>query len=187
MHCERSIGIQMKGKCQSLLSLQHNKMSTSDGYQRPKTARQPTEESNQRPLSARYLGSSEETNQRPKTARCLGIRSKLNPVVALHKETLVILRCIIILTDIIQFSLNQGEQTGRLWCKAPGSDQGRQDERVSQEKGKVRPLTDFLIEPIGSFDKGMYDLYNMAFKTTHNKDESLPQFMKSSQLIFSHN
>ena len=28
---------------------------------------------------------------------------------------------------------------------------------------------------------------NMAFKTTHNKDESLPQFMKSPQLIFSHN
>ena len=27
---------------------------------------------------------------------------------------------------------------------------------------------------------------NMAFKTTHNKDESLPQFMKSPQLIFSH-
>ena len=27
----------------------------------------------------------------------------------------------------------------------------------------------------------------MAFKTTHNKDESLPQFMKSPQLIFSHN
>ena len=26
----------------------------------------------------------------------------------------------------------------------------------------------------------------MAFKTTHNKDESLPQFMKSPQLIFSH-
>ena len=28
---------------------------------------------------------------------------------------------------------------------------------------------------------------DMAFKTTHNKDESLPQFMKSPQLIFSHN
>ena len=27
---------------------------------------------------------------------------------------------------------------------------------------------------------------DMAFKTTHNKDESLPQFMKSPQLIFSH-
>ena len=162
MHCERSIGIQMKGKCQSLLSLQHNKMSTSDGYQRPKTARQPTEESNQRPLSARYLGSSEETNQRPKTARCLGIRSKLNPVVAQHKESLVILRCNIIFTDIIQFSFNQGEQTGRLWCKAPGSDQGGQDERVSQEKGQVRPLTDFLIEPIDSFDKGMFDLYMLV-------------------------
>jgi len=27
---------------------------------------------------------------------------------------------------------------------------------------------------------------NMAFKTSHNKDESLPQFMKSPQLIFSH-
>ena len=26
---------------------------------------------------------------------------------------------------------------------------------------------------------------DMAFKTTHNKDESLPQFMKSPQLIFS--
>ena len=143
MHCERSIGIRMKGKCQSLLSLQHNKMSTSDGYQRPKTARQPSEESNQRPLSARYLGSSEETNQRPKTARCLGIRSKLNPVVAQHKESLVILRCNIIFTDIIQFSFNQGEQTGRLWLKAPGSDQGCQDERVSQEEGQVGPLTNF--------------------------------------------
>ena len=33
-----------------------------------------------------------------------------------------------------------------------------------------------------------YDIYgNMAFKTTHNKDENLPQFMKSPQLIFSHN
>ena len=28
--------------------------------------------------------------------------------------------------------------------------------------------------------------FDMAFKTTHNKDESLPQFMKSPQLIFSH-
>ena len=28
--------------------------------------------------------------------------------------------------------------------------------------------------------------FYMAFKTTHNKDESLPQFMKSPQLIFSH-
>ena len=27
----------------------------------------------------------------------------------------------------------------------------------------------------------------MAFKATHNKDESLPQFMKSPQLKFSHN
>ena len=27
---------------------------------------------------------------------------------------------------------------------------------------------------------------HMAFKTTHNKDESLPQLMKSPQLIFSH-
>ena len=31
------------------------------------------------------------------------------------------------------------------------------------------------------------DCKHMAFKTTHNKDESLPQFMKSPQLIFSHN
>jgi len=31
---------------------------------------------------------SEEISQRPKTARCLGIRSKLNPVVALHKDAL---------------------------------------------------------------------------------------------------
>ena len=135
----------MKGKCQSLLSLQRNKMSTTVESQRPKTARQPSEESSQRPLSAKYLGSSvsEETNQRPKTARCLGIRSKLNPVVAQHKESLVILRCNIIFTDIIQFSFNQGEQTGRLWRKAPGSDQGRQDERVSQEDGQVGPLTNF--------------------------------------------
>ena len=29
-------------------------------------------------------------------------------------------------------------------------------------------------------------IYYMAFKTTHNKYESLPQFMKSPQLIFSH-
>ena len=29
-------------------------------------------------------------------------------------------------------------------------------------------------------------IWHMAFKTTHNKDESLPQFMKSPQLIFSH-
>ena len=28
---------------------------------------------------------------------------------------------------------------------------------------------------------------DMAFKTTHNKDKSLPQFMKSPQLIVSHN
>ena len=28
---------------------------------------------------------------------------------------------------------------------------------------------------------------HMAFKATHNKDESLPQFMKSPQFIFSHN
>ena len=116
MHCKRSIGIRKKDKCQSLLSLQRNKMSTTVESQRPKTARQPSEESSQRPLSAKYLGSSvsEETNQRPKTARCLGIRSKLNPVVALHKETLVILQCNIIFTDIIQFTFNQWEQTGRL-------------------------------------------------------------------------
>ena len=31
------------------------------------------------------------------------------------------------------------------------------------------------------------NITHMAFKTTHNKDESLPQFMKSPQLIFSHN
>ena len=113
MHCKRSIGIRMKGKCQSLLSLQRSKMSTSGESQRPKTARHPSEESSQRPLSAKYLGSSvsEETNQRPKTARCLGIRSKLNPVVAQHKESLVILRCniyIIILLYILgRYAENQ--------------------------------------------------------------------------------
>ena len=30
-------------------------------------------------------------------------------------------------------------------------------------------------------------LLHMAFKATHSKDESLPQFMKSPQLIFFHN
>ena len=37
------------------------------------------------------------------------------------------------------------------------------------------------------FQNQEWDIKNMAFKTTHNKDESLPQFMKSPQLIFSHN
>ena len=32
----------------------------------------------------------------------------------------------------------------------------------------------------------LYSKFHMAFKTTHNKDESLPQFLKSPQLIFSH-
>ena len=49
-----------------------------------------------------------------------------------------------------------------------------------QKKNQDKFFCSYFEFPVqGGFQK------HMAFKTTHNKDESLPQFMKSPQLIFS--
>ena len=62
--------------------------SKGENDERTKAAPKHPDDSNQRPWAGN--SSSDKRSQRPKTARCLGIRSKLNPVVALQKEALVL-------------------------------------------------------------------------------------------------